>query len=73
MNDKQLPGGEAAGISAQIEPVLQAKSLLAALGMDRQVSEGQVNLPFKELVTGEVVRLWGRYLAVQGDKDPSTL
>lgn len=75
MNDEQLPGGEAAGIRQQapIEQVLQTKSFLGALGMDRQVNEGQIDLTFNELVTGEEIRLWERYLALQGDKGPSTL
>lgn len=50
------------------EHVLQAKSFLGAQRTDRQVCAGQVDLTFKELVPGEEIRVWERYLAVLGDK-----
>lgn len=60
------PGGATGGIRQQTlaDCVLQAKPFLGAQGMGRQVSEEQVDLTFKELVTGEEIRLWERYLAV---------
>lgn len=52
------------------ELVFRAESSLSAQGMDGQVSEGQASLTFKELVPGDEIRLWERYLAAQGDKGP---
>lgn len=71
----QLPLAEAAVTRQQALTghVLQAKSFLGAQGMDKQVSEGQVRLTFKELVSGEEITLWERYLAVRGDQGPSAL